>query len=175
MLDIGEPSSAQPGADQASHFGRSYGALGPIARRGNDILLTVVEAPFAELARLSRTSIAASCVGRMTDRPGRREAAFCHGVLSHCYGESPAKGIVGTTLCTLPIISRLAFCSRACFWREPRFCIKHHDQGGRKRRGDMGAGNPSHLIAYAHATDQGGREAAGRHYLKAMKSTPGQK
>jgi len=35
----------------------------------------------------------------------------------------------------------------------------------------MGAGNPSHLIAYAHATDQGGREAAGRHYLKAMKST----
>ena len=58
MLDIGEPSSAQPGADQASHFGRSYGALGPIARRGNDILLTVVEAPFAELVRLSPTTIA---------------------------------------------------------------------------------------------------------------------
>jgi hypothetical protein len=61
------------------------------------------------------------------DRPGRRQAAFCHGVLSRCYGESPAKGIVGTTLCTLSIISRLAFCSPACFWREPRFCIKHHD------------------------------------------------
>jgi hypothetical protein len=56
MLDIGEPSSAQPGADQASHFRRSYGALGPTARRGNDILLTAVEAPFAELVRLSRTS-----------------------------------------------------------------------------------------------------------------------
>ena len=56
--DIGEPSSAQPGADQASHFRRSYGALGPTGWRGNDILLTVVEAPFAELVRLSRTSIA---------------------------------------------------------------------------------------------------------------------
>ena len=41
--------------------------------------------------------------------PGRREATFCYGVLSHCYGESPAKGIVGTTLCRLSIISRLAF------------------------------------------------------------------
>jgi hypothetical protein len=43
------------------------------------------------------------------DSPGRREAAFCHGVLSHCYAESRAKGIAGMTLCTPPIISRLAF------------------------------------------------------------------
>jgi len=34
---------------------------------------------------------------------------------------------------------------------------------GGKRRGDMGAGDLSHLISYAYATDQGGREAAGRH------------
>jgi len=42
--DIGEPSSAQPDAYQASHFRRSYGTLAPTRRRGNDVLLTV-EAP----------------------------------------------------------------------------------------------------------------------------------
>jgi hypothetical protein len=43
------------------------------------------------------------------DSPRRREAAFCHGVLSHCYAESRAKGIAGMTLCTPPIHIALGF------------------------------------------------------------------